>query len=280
LGANAVDMAHNAAPVAYDHLLVKAGRSVTVGSVSVNAQVTAPTNVHNAFAISLAQLSGSGVTVRGHLGLDAQANAAAGVTGNVGAVAEPSVTGHNGRVSLRSGLSVNANAVDLGSSGAALAHASGNIFGGALGTAVAINGQTAITANLKTNTRGSGAGLVDVGSSIFQSMTYAQAFAGLVIDPPAPSANIVTGAITVTANADLLAVSGPYNGGARTYVNIDAGQGQVRITGPFLATANVVSEGQAGGNASANAATAIHRARGGTPGHATVPAKTPAHGRG
>jgi len=84
----------------------------------------------------------------------------------------------------------------------------------------------------------------------------------------------------VTANADLLAVSGPYNGGARTYVNIDAGQGQVRINGPFLATANVVSEGQAGGNASANATTDIHGARGVTLGNATVTANASAQGGG
>jgi hypothetical protein len=276
LGANAADMAHGAAPVAYGHLVAKAGHNLTAGSVSVNAAVVAPTNAHNAFALALGQLSASGSQLTaGHLGLNAQANAGAGVTGDVGAVADLTVNGHAGQVTLGS-LSLDANALDLGSSGAALAYANADVLGGA---GVTVNGLTSVTAELKTKTKGSGVASIDVGSHI-QPMNYGQAFAGLTIDPSAASAGIKTGAITVDANADLLAVSGPYNGGARTYVNLDASHGAVTIGGPFLATANVVSQGQGGGNASANATTDIHGAKGVKLGNATVTANASAQGGG
>ena len=279
VGANAADMAHNAAAIAYEHLAIKATGTLNAGSVSVNAQMTAPTDAHNAFALSLTQLSGSGIAL-GHLGQDAQVNAGAGVTGNVGAVANLIVDGRGGMVNLGNGVSVVVNAADLSSNGQALAYANADI---AAAAGVTVNGPTDIQVNLLTKTRGSGVALIDVGtddSQHFQPMTYGQAFAGLTIDPSAASAGIKTGAITVGASADLLAVSGPYNGGARAYVNLEASHGSVNIGGPLLVTANVRSQGQAGGNASANATTDIHGAKSVTLGNATVTAGASAQGAG
>ena len=88
-------------------------------------------NAHNAFALALGTLSASGsqLAIAGHVGMNAQVNAGAGVSGNVGAVANLVADAHGGQVAIAKGLELNANAVDLSSNGAALAYANADIQG-------------------------------------------------------------------------------------------------------------------------------------------------------
>jgi len=275
VGANATDAGHGGSPIARAHLDASAGGNLAASSVTINAQVAAP-NAHNAYALALGEFSASGnqLTIAGHVGMNALVNAGAGASGNVGAVTDLVTNAHGGKVAIANGLAMNANAVDLSSSGAALAYANADIQGAA---GVTVTGQTAITADLTTKTHGGGQVDIDIGDNDKQTMNYGWASAGLTIDP---QADIKTGAITVDADADLLATAGPYSGGARALLNMNAADGAVAIGGPLAVTADVVSEGKFGGNASGIASALIHGKEGVTLGNATVIGSASAQGGG
>ena len=275
VGANASDAAHGGSPIARAHLVGSAGGNLTAGDITINAQLSA-TNAHNAFAFALGTLDAGGtqLAIAGHVGMNAQMNAGTGVTGNVGAVANLVAAARDGQVSIAQGLGLNANAVDLSSKGAALAYANADIQGD-LG--VSVTGQTAISADLTTKTRGGGQVDINVGDHNTETMNYGWASAGLTIDP---HADIKMGAITVDADADLLATGGPYSGGAKALLNMNASDGAVVIGGPLVVTGDVVSKGKLGGKVSGIASAIIDGKDGVSLGNATVRGSASAQGGG
>ncbi len=275
VGANLTDAGHGGSPIARAHLGASAGGNLTAGNVTINAQVTAP-NAHNAFGLALGEFSASGnqlIIKPAMSSMNALAQCRCRRQRHVGAVADLETDAHGEKVTIANGLALNANAVDFGS-GAALAYANADIQGAA---GVSVKGQTAITADLTTKTKGGGQADIDVGDNDFKTMNYGWASAGLTIDP---HADIKTGAITVDADADLLATAGPYSGGARALLNLNAADGAVAIGGPLVVTADVVSQGKFGGNALGIASALIHGKEGVSLGNAMVSGSASAAGGG
>ena len=182
---------------------------------------------------------------------------------------------HGGQVAIANGLGMNANAVDLSSSGAALAYANADIQGdgrrhrgGADGDHRGSDHENPAAAVRPTSISA---------TTNMQTMNYGWAFAGLTIDP---QADIKTGAITVDADADLLATAGPYSGGAQAFLNMNASAGAVVIGGPLVVTGDVVSQGKQGGNISGIASAIIDGQAGVSLGNATVLGSASAQGAG
>src|SRR5262249_394489 len=196
---------------------------------AMNAEIVAP-NAHNALALALGALSASGsqLVIAGPLGLHAQANAGAGVTGNVGALTNLDVNAHGGQATPGNRLPLTPHASDLHNTGCASGCAMGDFLGGG---GFRVKGGGAATADLTTKTHGIGQVAIGIGGGKNQTVDFGWASAGLTIDPSAASAGIKTGAITVDAEAHLLAVAAPNSGGARADLSLDAAAGPVDIGG-------------------------------------------------